>query len=1116
MENLLLKKPYEISVWEDFTPSEDKRYYREKKLMIIGSNTMNSPIRAVSPSLTENVNGTHTLSFTLYNNYFDEEEDKYVTNPFLAYLTNERKVKLKYNGKWYDFIVKNIEENSEDNSFRYTLVDSFINELSKTGFNIEISEKQENAIGTVKELAGNVLKASQTDWCLGEVELFRQTQEEPLLPYTLEPGQTITAVNLDTLLSDNPERITLVGKDTPKTIIYVFYGCAINPTEPVQFLYREDGLYTVDDDGVINNCPNYRIETGSVSVNVNGGVSDVYRGDRLIQAKQSTIDPNNFNAMVEIFEDEKGETVYRTFENHYFTSEIVQNLMVNSDGFADLNCWTVPTANSMEGSVYPWPGTYSDIETKIACYLRMKFNSGQGILNNAFPETYKQLKEGIIEGNKYVFRVLYGVNSDEKGCPTQDYTNNLRAKIARYSFGDDGNFNMTGADEIVSFINSTPVAEDDIDPYSGLKYVYFIAEAKETVSANDLRKEDIGIFLSLKTPNSTNYFMQSAQMFPYVEDMDGKVVVPGEAPTAGVKAKYYYYYPSQNKDIKEPGDMVYAYVGYDPAPQFKYRLDDSFEKRNSIEEKDSNVFNIIQSICEKFECWAEFEVEHEEDGTIRIDEDGPIKRINFRNYVGRDNYSGFKYGINLKSIRRSIDSEQIVTKLIVLENSNQNADGGFCRISKAEANPNRVDWLLNFKYYIQQGLLSANEVNNDLYLYTEGGKYLGYYVQLQKIRRKYLSYEKELDTLSSAMSRVNSAFISYKAAYDAQMGVILENQNFLKNFCGVDYVTLISNKDKYANELANSEVQKYIKEIQAGKSLEIRFKAASEARENELNQLESRYNFILDDQGKLKEQEEELNRTFYKKYSRYIQEGSWISEDYRDPNEYYFDAEKTLNTSAVPEISYTIDVMELSSLPDYENYNFGVGDKTYIEDTEFFGWVYDGEIKTPYKEEIVVSEVTYNLDEPENNTIKVQNYKTQFEDLFQRITAVTQQLQFNGGRLDNASDAFGPGGALDSDSIKNGLINNDLIIQNSQNQSVTWDETGITVVNLAKPNEIVRIVSGGILLTTDGGEHWGVGVTGGGINTAYLTAGQIDASKINIISGGFPCFRWDKRRFICL
>jgi hypothetical protein len=54
-----------------------------------------------------------------------------------------------------------------------------------------------------------------------------------------------------------------------------------------------------------------------------------------------------------------------------------------------------------------------------------------------------------------------------------------------------------------------------------------------------------------------------------------------------------------------------------------------------------------------------------------------------------------------------------------------------------------------------------------------------------------------------------------------------------------------------------------------------------------------------------------------------------------------------------------------------------LGDKTFIEDTEFFGWVWsENGVKTPYHEEIVISEFTVELDSPEKNTFKVQNFKT--------------------------------------------------------------------------------------------------------------------------------------------
>ena len=92
-----------------------------------------------------------------------------------------------------------------------------------------------------------------------------------------------------------------------------------------------------------------------------------------------------------------------------------------------------------------------------------------------------------------------------------------------------------------------------------------------------------------------------------------------------------------------------------------------------------------------------------------------------------------------------------------------------------------------------------------------------------------------------------------------------------------------------------------------------------------------------DEERRLLLEKEKINFNFYKKYSRFLQEGSWISEDYIDDNLYFLDAQSTLSTSAKPKITYNISVLELSRLEGFENYTFALGDKTTIEDTEFFG-----------------------------------------------------------------------------------------------------------------------------------------------------------------------------------
>jgi phage-related protein len=48
-------------------------------------------------------------------------------------------------------------------------------------------------------------------------------------------------------------------------------------------------------------------------------------------------------------------------------------------------------------------------------------------------------------------------------------------------------------------------------------------------------------------------------------------------------------------------------------------------------------------------------------GEILLDENYRQKKwVTFHEYIGKDNYAGFKYGINLKSISRTLDSDGIV------------------------------------------------------------------------------------------------------------------------------------------------------------------------------------------------------------------------------------------------------------------------------------------------------------------------------------------------------------------------------------------------------------------------------------------------------------------------
>jgi hypothetical protein len=74
----------------------------------------------------------------------------------------------------------------------------------------------------------------------------------------------------------------------------------------------------------------------------------------------------------------------------------------------------------------------------------------------------------------------------------------------------------------------------------------------------------------------------------------------------------------------------------------------------------------------------------------------------------------------------------------------------------------------------------------------------------------------------------------------------------------------------------------------------------------------------------------ELHLNFYKKYSPYLQEGTWKSDDYMDDNMYYLDGVNVAYTSSRPQIQYNISVIRLSALEEYKLKVFRVGDISFV------------------------------------------------------------------------------------------------------------------------------------------------------------------------------------------
>ena len=813
----------------------------------------------------------------------------------------------------------------------------------------------------------------------------------------------------------------------------------------------------------------------------------------------------------------------------------------------------------------------------------------------------------------------------------------------------------------------------DTQNYSNyLPYYYLTAEATKTVPNSVLSdsSQKYGIFI-YNTVGEITYFIQDIQLTRFISDgvdITGNTpILIGNVPVATSKLNEYYYLKPSNNITKED---IKTYASLDAIKNELQIVEDivpiyneNSEKVLSISAAQSNCFNILQTIAETFECWIELDVKHDPDtGYILYDEDGLLQKyINIREYVGKDNYAGFKYGINLQSIERDINSDEIVTKLIVDQTQSDYTDEGFVSITNASSNISGESYILNFNYYYSQGLLNKDEVEKDRLSFIEKISELNADIKAEEEKRRNLT--NSLNKLSSdrnvytelvttAEDNQSLGLEDFKSLTGLKYGDYQGKQSQTTQYEGNYYIltsdeTVLNGKDYYIRDGNTFKIDDRLEEGSNPKSLgdyEIFLDVTQEEtlldilgelyvnsstinnysgiRTNieleyqnvkkelygldnynikiwtdrdalgdrhvyvELNDYLPGFYFVIDGspyhstvsvkffdkktdatnvtfyapQGyklivneqqvysfiynindnvtsrfKIKsvntvegvvdkidtliEQKTLLVKEFENKYSNFIQEGSWSSTDYIDSELYYLDAIQVSNTSSQPVISYTINVVEVSQIEGLELYTFDTGDKTYVEDTEFFGWNSTNigtknepdYVLTPAREEVIVSEVEWHLDEPEQNTITVQNYKTRFEDLFQRINATVQTVQYNKATYAKISTLLDANGTLNQNVLLDSLNNLSGKQYNlTSNGSVVIQDDIILIQNLNNAANRVIINSEGIRISSDGGEHYTTAIDGQGINLGTVYTGTLNTNEVIIGDKEKPSFRWDK------
>lgn len=1179
----MAKDKYEISIWQDrHVPAQDDipAHYEEEKIAVIGSDTMTATCRAYEPVLTENINGSNTFTFKMHYKYKEFGNDEMLDNPFLSLLVTERKIKVYWRDKWYDFIIKNCQESSDGKHCVYTCRDSYISELSKTGFNIEFDTELGNNQGTAKELAEKTLE--DTDWIVLNGDVIQQETEEP--------GYYITTRSSFGVENETDGGALTVPSDAK---IFVFYSYiqkvktdlaeGNTPDSECQLLYDAAQEYPRDiNSQLIVDVPCMRVEGlswsesgGAITASKNGSpiftvanpgnVSNQYRGSRLVKSQKCVLDPltDKYSYIYTTTTSRSGlydvgDTIYEYRTTLWNGPTAVMNVVANAANYTNTEGWYNGTGIRAQLSPsYTEASSASDMVTYNGKnYLRLQntwpsgpseMTGGCWYYNVGLTENGNYIPNGIQRGEKYIFRMKAKATSSSGDMPDRETwaSNGLWPYITQYTYHsatsstpawyepNTSDFYMRSGQS-----RATIVVDDDGETWQEWELTCTKSFSREETATNEEGK-GIGIFVRVVAEASTGVrWLRDVQFFPLVMGLDENNnpvrINPGQMNTASVAnpvSKFYNYTKSflaghegdeTKRKYKEASKIPYVYVGkLEDNSELRGDIQEvwnaNFEKIRTIKVKNSNRFNILQTIAETFECWCRFEIEHEDNGAVKIIDGVPQKFVRFVKEVGQETGIGFIYGIDLKAITRKIQSDQIVTKTIVTPNNNEFAEDGFCTIARSTENYTRDNFILNFDYYVNQGLLDGETLNLDLYSNANG--HLNYYNRLRSLNTQYDDITDWLVPKKRDLLTQQSYFRTYDAKRKALDDEIASLEDKLAKTAAVTIEEMEEPENmwqkiyNYVTENASQrEIADIFHSLQNDKAEKVENDKKCDELSTSIEVLKSDIEQAEERQRSIERDLKELNLSFFKKYSRFIQEGFWISEDYMDDNLYFLDAQSVAYTSSRPQVSYDISVIRISSVEGFENKIFRLGDISFIQDTEFFGYTTINGVKTPIKEKVLVSEIVSNFDAPDQDKLKIQNYKTQFEDLFHRIVSTTQQLQYTTGEYARAASGFQTNGTLTYDVLQASFDESAELVMSAQNEAIIQDNTGITVSDSNDPRKKTRITSNGIFITTDGGETWKNAVRGEGIATQYLTAGYINVTDINIFGGtndGNPTFKWD-------
>ena len=203
-----------------------------------------------------------------------------------------------------------------------------------------------------------------------------------------------------------------------------------------------------------------------------------------------------------------------------------------------------------------------------------------------------------------------------------------------------------------------------------------------------------------------------------------------------------------------------------------------------------------------------------------------------------------------------------------------------------------------------------------------------------------------------------------------------------------------------------------------------------------------------------------------KTYSNKNIYGIWQSDKHDNPSALKADAQRFLDEMAIPYETYEVLVDDLYALRGIESFKYELGDVVTI---------IDGETETRVQQRVI--QRTYNLLEPDKDTLHIANKDATFEDYYKRLQTIADMTQ----------SVIGSDGTISGGSISDGTVSGDKL----QSDSITSTHIKAEQI-LADHIMSNQITSNHIVANNITTDH----IQANSIDTRHLKANSINANHI--------------------